>query len=85
MLFKAKAKLQTRKNRFKENKQTKKNLSGFTVVVFMQIEKTIKNLRYSMQQHPHRHVPKSEGHKGKNKQMGHHQNKKLLYGYRKQH
>ena len=38
------------------------------------------DLRHSMQQYPHWHVPKSKGHKGKNKQMGPHQNKKLLHG-----
>ena len=30
-----------------------------------------------MEQNPHRHVPLSKGHKGKNKQMGPHENKEL--------
>ena len=38
------------------------------------------NLRHSTQQHPHRHVPLSKGRDGKNKEMGFHQNKKLLCG-----
>ena len=43
------------------------------------------NLRYSTQQYFHWYVPESKGHKGKNKQMGFHQNKKLLHNQRKQH
>ena len=38
------------------------------------------DLRNYTQQHPHRHIPQSKGRKGKNKQMGPHQNKKLLHG-----
>ena len=34
------------------------------------------NLGYSMQQYFHQYVPYSKEHKGKNKQMGSHQNKK---------
>ena len=38
------------------------------------------NLRYSMQHYFHQYVFQNKGHKGKNKQMGPHQNKKLLHG-----
>ena len=41
---------------------------------------TQEHLRYATQQYFHRYVPSSKGHKGKNKQMGLHQNKKLLHG-----
>ena len=37
------------------------------------------NLRYSTQQYFHQYIPYSKGPKGKNKQMGLHQNKKLLH------
>ena len=38
------------------------------------------NLRYSMQHYFHQYVPSSKGYKGKNKQMGPHENKKPLHG-----
>ena len=38
------------------------------------------DLTHSTQQHPHRHIPYSKGHKGNNKHMGPYQNKKLLQG-----
>ena len=37
------------------------------------------NYRYPTQQYLHRYVPLSKGHKRKNKQMGLHQNKKLVH------
>ena len=46
-------------------------------------EQRQENLRYSTQQYFHQYVPWRKGHKGKNKQMGPHQIKKLLSAWLK--